>query len=555
MIRCILVFSLVLMAVTAHGAQTATGSRGMVASGHPLATSAGVEVLKSGGNAIDAAVAVGLTLGVVDQHNSGIGGGCFILLRRANGEIVAIDGRERAPARAFRDMFIRNGKADPDLSQTGALAVGVPGELAAFEHVLQRYGTMRLADLLEPAARIAEEGFEVSPAWSNRTHSVRKELAQFPAAAAVFLRDGLPPRAGTILRQPDLASTYRSVATDGTSWFYAGPFARAVDRWMKENGGLMTAADFASYRVIRREPVRGSYRGLEIVSFPPPSSGGVHLIQMLNILRHFQLRGMDEVTRMHVMAEAMKLAFADRAHWLGDPDFVTVPAGLVSERYAAELAGKIDLSKTIRVSGHGMPPGASGTGAKHTTHFSVADAEGNWVACTATVNTTFGSKVVIPGTGVVLNNQMDDFTAQPGAKNYFGLTGAEANSIMPRKTPLSSMTPTLVLRNGKPMLAVGAAGGPRIITAVLVQVVGIADLGWTPQQAMSAPRLHQQWMPDALDVEQSLPETVQQGLNARGHVLRVHEALSTSHSVAFDLTTGVFTGNADPRYIGSAAGF
>ncbi len=537
-------------------AETPLPKRGIVASVNPLATEAGLKVLQSGGNAIDAAVAVGFTLGVVDTHNSGIGGGCFMLIRLANGKCVAIDGREMAPAAATRDMFVRAGKGDTELSQTGALASGVPGEVAAFEYAVKHHGRKPWKELILPAAAIAEQGFAISAGYAVRLRSVLNELSKFEASRAIFLKDGKAPVAGEILKQPDLAATYRAIAEQGSDWFYRGPFAQATGKWMQANGGIMTAADFANYRIVLREPVETTYRGFQVVSFPPPSSGGVHLIQMLNILEKFKLKSLDETTRLHVIAESMKLAFADRAYWLGDPDFANVPRGLLSKRYAASLARKINLKHTTEVPTHGTPPGwERDLFEKHTTHWSVADDEGNWVACTATINTTYGSKVVIPGTGVVMNNEMDDFSVQPGVPNAFGLIGAEANAVGPGKRPLSSMTPTIVLQRGKPIIAVGAAGGPKIISAVLQELVAMLDLEMSPTEAVAAPRIHQQWSPDELMVEKALPDPVVAALTARGHTVRELSALSVSHLVARSPDGKSFLGAADPRASGSSAGW
>ncbi|MEJ0091092.1 MAG: gamma-glutamyltransferase [Limisphaerales bacterium] len=531
-------------------------THGMVASVNPMATQAGLDVLKSGGNAIDAAVAVGLTLGVVDTYNSGIGGGCFMLIHLANGTNICLDGREMAPAAATRDMFIRDGKADAQLSQTGLLASGVPGEVAAFDFAVRRYGKKTLSDLILPAARIADKGFAVSTNYARLLDSVAADMKKFPASTAVFFTNGAPLKAGDILKQPDLAATYRGIAARGADWFYRGPFAQALGNWMQANGGILTSNDFANYRLELRKPVETSYRGYEVVSFPPPSSGGVHVIEMLNILENFDLKQMDEATRLHVIAEAMKLAFADRAHWLGDPDYVNVPRGLISKPYAAGLAKKISLDHATVVPAHGLPPGwQTDLFKKHTTHFSVADDQGNWVACTATINTSFGSKVVIPGTGVTMNNQMDDFSAQPGAPNYFGLIGREANAIAPGKRPLSSMTPTIVLKDGQPIISLGAAGGPKIISAVLQELVDMLDLGMTPQQAVAAPRIHQQWSPDKLYVESKLPAALKQALAQRGHKIEELPAVAVSQIVARSPDGKNFIGAADPRAGGTAAGW
>jgi len=501
-------------------------------------------------------VAVGLTLGVVDGSNSGLGGGCLMLIRLADGRIVAIDGRETAPAAATRDMFLRDGKADPELSQTGSLASGVPGELAAFDHARKQFGRMQLAELILPAADLAEQGFAVTESYVARLQEVTDAMAAFPETRSVFLRNGRPLQAGDMLRQPDLAATYRAIATNGPDWFYRGPFARATEDWMRNNDGLLTMADFESYRCVEREPVATTYRGWRVVSFPPPSSGGVHVAQMLNILENFDLAVLDEAARLHVMAETMKLAFADRAHWLGDPDFADVPRGLVSKEYGKELAARIQLDRASTVTAYSTPPDSETDLFKqHTTHFSVADAEGNWVACTATINTAFGSKVVIPGTGVVLNNEMDDFSAQPGVANYFGLVGAEANAVAPGKRPLSSMSPTIVLTGDEPILAVGAAGGPRIITAVLTVLVGMRDLGLSPDAAVAAPRIHHQWSPDRLMIEAGLPERVQVALTSRGHTLEPIVQSAVVQLVARRPEPDGLAGVADPRGGGKAGGW
>jgi len=460
------------------------------------------------------------------------------------------------PSAATRDMFVRNGKGDIQLSQTGPLASGVPGEMAAFEFAVRHYGKKTLAQLILPAADLAQHGFEVSASYAQALKSVSKNMAQFKSSTAVFFQNGSPVRAGQILRQPELAGTYRAIAAQGSDWFYHGLFAQAVETWMRANGGLLTAADFAHYRLELREPVASSYRGYEVVSFPPPSSGGVHVLEILNILENFDLKKMEEVTRLHVMAEAMKLAFADRAYWLGDPDFVNVPRGLITKTYAASLAQKINLDHTTPVPSHGLPPDSqTDLFKKHTTHFSVADEAGNWVACTATVNTTFGSKVVIPGTGIVMNDQMDDFSVQPGVPNTFGLVGGEANAIAPGKRPLSSMSPTIVFKEGRPMIALGAAGGPKIISAVLQELVGMLDLGMTPEAALAAPRIHQQWSPDELVVEKKLSATLKEELARRGHKIQELNAVAVSQIVARGASGTNFVGAADPRAGGTAEGW
>ena len=512
-----------------------TATHGMVASVHPLATQAGVNALKSGGNAIDAAVAVGLTLGVVDTHNSGIGGGCFMLIHLANGTNLCLDGREMAPAAATRDMFLRAGIGDTDLSQTGPLASGVPGEVAVFAYAVKQFGKKSFADLLQPAADIAQDGFPVPENYARLIKVEADNLKKFPASAAIFLPDGKAIKAGQTLKQPDLAKTYRNLATQGADWFYRGPFAAALGDWMKANGGILTSNDFANYHLELRDPVATSYRGYEVVSFPPPSSGGVHVLEMLNILEHFDLKKMDDATRLNVIAETMKLAFADRAYWLGDPDFAKVPRGLITKTYAGELAKKIDPQHATAVPAHGLP--------------------GNWVACTATVNTSFGSKVVIPGTGVTMNNQMDDFSVQPGVPNHFGLVGAAANEVAPGKRPLSSMSPTLVFTNGVPIISLGAAGGPKIISAVLQELVAMLDLGKNPQEAVAAPRIHQQWSPNELYVEAKLAQELKTALATCGHQITELPTSAVSQIVARSPDGKSFVGAADPRARGTAQGW
>jgi gamma-glutamyltranspeptidase/glutathione hydrolase len=529
----------------------AGSERGLVSTVHPIATKAGVDAMRRGGNAVDAIVAAGLALSVVDGHNSGLGGGCFLVIRRANGEIVTIDGRETAPAAATREMFLRNGKAVAELSQTGPLAPGVPGEVAAFEQAVKKFGRLRWRDHCLSAAQLADEGFRITRDYANHVAGVAQELARFSTPPPIFLRaDGAPWRAGETLRQPDLANTFRGLAENGSEWFYRGQFAHATAEWMRDHDGLLTEADFANYIAKRREPVRSTYRGFEIVGFPPPSSGGVHVAQILNILENFDLKalGANSADFVHVVAEAMKLAFADRAFWLGDPDFVPVPRGLLDKDYAAQLAKKIHLEKTTLVPQRSIPPRAiEDLFKKHTTHFSAADSDGNWVACTATINTTFGSKIVVPATGVVLNNEMDDFSAQPGVANFFGLIGAEANAIAPGKRPLSSMSPTLVLKNAEPILSLGAAGGPTIITQTLLAIIHIVDFGCDPAEALAQPRFHQQWSPDELRIEKKFPAEVRRELERRGHKLREVDAFGACQIVGRTGDGKSFLGAADSR--------
>lgn len=551
------VFALLILATDACLA--VENERGMVATVHSMATIAGVEALQEGGNAVDAAVAAGLFLGVVDSHNSGLGGGCFMLIRRASGEVVALDGREAAPLKSRRDMYVQNGHAVPELSRTGPLAVAIPGQVAAFHEAVEQYGRLPWKRHCLAAAAIAEKGFTVTKNYESRLGSVRADLSKFAGSRSIFIKeDGSVWRAGENFRQPDLGQTLRSLAKHGPSWFYKGPFAQQTAEWMTENGGTIAESDFSNYKVKHREPLETTYRGYTVLGFPPPSSGGVHIGQILNILEAFDLKAMGQGSAdfIHIVAEAMKLAFADRAFWLGDPDFAQVPRGLIDTRYAKSLAQRIDLQKATNVSGHSTPPNArENVFEKHTTHYSTADAEGNWVACTATINTTYGSKVVIPTTGVVLNNEMDDFSAEPGTPNAFGLVGGEANAVAPGKRPLSSMSPTILLRSGKPVLSVGAAGGPTIITQTLLAIIQIVDFGESVQAALAQPRFHQQWLPNELRIERSVPETVREELLRRGHILKVVDSIGACQAVGMLKNGHTFEGSHDPRVSdGAAAG-
>jgi gamma-glutamyltranspeptidase/glutathione hydrolase len=540
-------------------ANTAVGERAMVATGHRLATEAALEVFREGGNAVDAAVAAALTLGVVDSENSGIGGGCLILVRSADGTITAIDGREMAPAAAHKDMFVRDGKPVPNASQTGPLASGVPGALAAYQMAIERCGTMKLAQLLAPGIKAAEEGFVVDEGLAAAVRGTAKHLQQFDGSRAVFFHpDGSPIAAGERLVQRDLANTYRQIAEHGIDWFYRGPLAQMVGDWLAANGGILTAADFAAYDAKLRQPIRSTYRGRQIIGFPPPSSGGVHVAQILNILEQFDLSAIgqrDPIEATHIVVEAFKLAFADRAYWLGDADFVDVPRGLIDKGYAKELAAKIDPSRAIDVPAHGTPPNwRQDLFSRHTTHIAAADADGNWVAITATVNTAFGSKVIVPGTGVVLNNEMDDFSIYPGLPNAFGLVGAENNSVGPGKRPLSSMSPTIVLDGEeKPILTVGAAGGPKIISQVVLTIVRLLDFERPLPDAVADPRFHHQWRPNVVMYETGLDANIVEGLRDRDHNIEEIGSSGRTQAIAVE-SDGKLIGVSDPRSDGQAAG-
>jgi gamma-glutamyltranspeptidase/glutathione hydrolase len=531
---------------------------GYAATVQPLATQAALAAFDRGGNAIDAAVAAGLTLGVVDGHNSGIGGGCFVLIRLAGGRLVCIDGRETAPAAATPDMFLRQGKPVAALSQTGVLAAGVPGAVAAYALAVERFGLLPWAAACEPGIRHAEEGFAIDEVYARKLKNTATELALFPATREIFLQaDGSPWLDGHVLVQKDLATTYRRLAEGGCDWFYRDGFAARTAAFMQAAGGLLTEADFQSYRAVERPPLVSRYRDWTVVGVPPPSSGGVHVAQMLSILEQFPREEMHLGTALflHRVVETMKLAFADRAHWLGDPDFTAVPTGLLSPAYAKELAARIDSTRATPVPTHGDPPDwQSNHFGKHTTHFATADEAGNWVSVTATINTSFGSKVVVPGTGVLLNNEMDDFTAAPDTPNAFGLVGGAANAVAPGKRPLSSMTPTLVLdRAGNPVLSIGAAGGPTIITQVLLGMLAALDHGLAPHEALAMPRFHHQWKPDRVRLEAAAGVDLADALRSRGHEVVVVDSFGAAQMIS-RTDDGELTGASDPRIPGLAAG-
>jgi gamma-glutamyltranspeptidase/glutathione hydrolase len=538
----------------------AAGSRWAVATVSRHATEAAMHVLRQGGNAADAAVAAGLMLAVVDGYNSGLGGGCFIVARRPDGSVMAIDGRETAPALATRDMFIRNGIADPNLSQVGALASGVPGAVASYHRLATTMGTGRWKQAVNIAAEKAEEGFIVDDAYAARVAGEADNLAKFEGSRAIFFdKSGRPLAAGAKLVQLDLAKTLREIAVGGADAFYQGRVADLVQRWMIENGGLIRRDDLASYRPRDRHPVITSFRGNQIYGFPPPSSGGVHVAQILAFLDRFDLRQIfsdDPATYYHVLGEAMRLAFADRAQFLGDPSFAEVPEGLIDPDYLQKRSTQIDPSHRIPIVSAGAPPGIGrdlfGRQPRHTTHFSVADSEGNWVAITATVNTTFGSCVVIPGTGVVMNNQMDDFAIAPGTPNAFGLIGSEANAPAAGKRPLSSMSPTLVVRDGTPVISCGAAGGPKIISATAQILLNHLALGQSVEQAVASVRIHHQWSPDRLVVENSMAPEIVAALKKLGHTVVRTPALATAQAIGRD-EKGTLTAVAEPRINGFAA--
>ena len=524
---------------------------GMVASQEAVATQIGVDVLKQGGNAVDAAVAVGFALAVTLPQAGNLGGGGFMIVHDAeSGETVAIDYREKAPGSASRDMFLDTaGNADADKSQRSGLAVGVPGTVAGLTLALERYGTMSLRDVMAPAIRLAEEGVLVTPDLSDSLKANAEELMAWPSSARIFFKDGgAPYEPGDILRQPDLAKSLRQIAEGGPDAFYKGDIARLIATAMAQNGGLVTAADLEAYQAVVREPVRGTYRDYEVVSMPPPSSGGVHIIQILNILEGLPIGylGHNSAETIHLMAEAMKLAYADRSQYLGDSDFVDVPVeGLTSKEYAETLRQGINAyratpSATIK------PNDPVPFESDQTTHFSVVDSHGNAVANSYTINFSYGLGLVAEGTGILLNNEMDDFSAKPGVPNAYGLLGGAANAVEPGKRPLSSMSPTIVLKDGQPVIVTGSPGGSRIITTVLQVIMNVVDHGMNIAEASVAPRIHHQWLPDELRVEEGLSLDTIRLLEAKGHTVRIQPVMGSTHSIMRREDSALF-GASDPR--------
>ena len=536
--------------------ESASFRNGMVVSEERTATLVGLSILKEGGNAVDAAVAVGFALAVTHPRAGNLGGGGFMLVHIGKtGRTVAIDYREKAPLGATRGMFLDGkGEVDAERARRSVLSCGVPGTVAGLSLALEKYGTMPLEKVIAPAIRLAEEGFAVTPGLRKSLLEARGRMRKSDESMEIFFgKNGEPPREGEILRQKNLAWSLREISKGGPRAFYRGEIAKKITAYMKKEGGLITGRDLASYEALTREPVTGNYRGYSVRSMPPPSSGGVHLIQMLNILERHPLSqyGHNSARYVHILAETMKLAYADRSEHLGDPDFSPVPTEhLASKRYAERLAGRVNPQKATpsRYVKPGSPVPAGGT---DTTHFTVADRFGNVVSNTYTLNFPYGSGLAVPGTGILLNNEMDDFSAKPGAPNAYGLIGGEKNSIAPGKRMLSSMTPTIVLRDEKFFLATGSQGGSRIITSVLQVILNVIDHKMSIREAASAPRIHHQWLPDILYVEKEAGKGLEAGLRERGYEVKMTAPMGSTQSVA--RIDGLFRGAADPRRPGGLA--
>ncbi|MCA3595754.1 MAG: gamma-glutamyltransferase [Methylobacterium sp.] len=531
--------------------------KGMVASQERLASAIGVDILKRGGNAVDAAVAVGFALAVTLPRAGNLGGGGFMLVHLARtGETVAIDYREIAPAASTPTMFLgANGEPDPQKSRDSGLAVGVPGTVRGMALALEKYGSGKftLAQLIEPSVKLAREGIPVAEDLADSLPGAMGRMSRFPSSMAIFAKDGKALPRGSMLVQAELANTLEAIRQQGPDAFYKGRIAEQIVAAVRETGGIMTLEDMANYKAVIRPAVTGRYRGYTLASMPPPSSGGVHLVQILNILEGYDLKAMGagSAASLHALAEAMKPAYADRATFLGDPDRVKVPVkGLTSKAYAEKQRAKIDLAKATKAddirAGDPLPHESD-----QTTHYSVVDSEGNAVANTYTLNFSYGLGLVAAGTGVLLNNEMDDFSAKPGAQNAYGLVGSDANSVHPGARPLSSMTPTIVFRDGKLFMVTGSPGGSRIISTTLQVITNVIDFDMNLAEAVAAPRIHHQWKPDALLVEPGLSPDTLKLLAERGQNVRPGAVSGSANSVL--LQGEWLQGAADPRQRGTAA--
>lgn len=547
---------LVLALGAVPAARAASGRNGMVAAEHRLAAAAGLSILQGGGNAVDAAAATSLAVGVVNPSSCGIGGGGFMLIfDRASGRVAALDYRETAPAAARRDMFVHDGQVVPGLSLLGGLAVAVPGEIAGLAAALQRHGTRSLAEVAAPAIALARDGFAVEAHLADAIARQREAIQARPALAAILLHpDGTPLRAGEMLRQPALAATLERIAGAGVRGFYEGPVAAAIVASADASGGILRAADLATYRPRWRTPLQGRFDGYDVYGMPPPSSGGGVLITVLNQLRRDDLRALEHnsPTYVHLLAEALQFGFADRAEFYGDADFVRVPLpALLDPRRGRALRHRQSAATTFSPGYYGAHALDADAG---TSHLSVVDAAGNAVACTTSINTSFGSMVVAGDTGIILNNTMDDFSAQPGVPNAFGLIGSQANAIAPGKRPLSSMTPTIVTRGREVAAVAGGSGGPLIITGTLQVLLNALVFDQDAAAAVAAPRLHHQWAPPVLMLEPAI------GANERAALRRLgHRSVDLPGAASVQLVRrsadGSLDGAADPRKGGAAAGW
>lgn len=533
-------------------------ANGMVVSANSLASKVGLQILKKGGNAVDAAVAVGFALAVTYPVAGNLGGGGFMVIRTKDGKDITIDYREKAPLKAYKDMYLDAAGNYIDSSSTeGILSSGVPGSVAGLLYALEKYGTMSISDVIQSAINLAEDGFPLDFKTAASFNAYLKSFRRYPSTLRVFSKNGNAYKEGDIFRQPDLAETLKRIRNDGAEGFYSGKTAQLLVRQVNEMGGIITLEDLENYEPVERTPLTGTYRGYKIISMGPPSSGGVALIELLNILenRSFAKDEWGSSGYIHFLTEAMKYTYADRARYLGDPDFYKVPVDqLISKEYAHEFFLKIKDYATTSESI--LSIGSNVSESKETTHYSVYDSEGNAVSTTTTINSGYGSKIVVEGAGFLLNNEMDDFSAKPGVPNQFGLTGSQANSIMPGKRMLSSMTPTIVLKNNKPFIILGSPGGSTIITVVLQVILNVIDFNMDIQQAIDMPRIHHQLLPDRIDYEPfGLSNDVIKNLISRGQKIGERVRLGLVEGIVIDNENGVIFGASDGRGNGSAEGY
>lgn len=521
---------------------------GLAISSNVLANEIGQKVLEEGGNAIDAAVAVGYALAVVHPAAGNIGGGGFAVIHLANGENITLDFREKAPLKATRDMYLDESKeVIQDSSVIGYLAAGIPGTVAGMSEMLDKYGTKKLSDLIEPAIQLAQNGFKITDRQAETMLEVKDEFAKFASSKKYFLKsDGSTYKGGELLVQKDLAKTLKLIQKEGPKAFYEGAIADLIVKDMEKNGGIITKEDLKNYKPVWRKPVVGNYRGYDIISMAPPSSGGIHIIEILNIMENANIgdMGFGSISTISLMTEAMRQAYADRSEYLGDPDFVKVPVEkLIDKDYAKSIFKKINLNRATP--SKNVKPGL-GKESNNTTHYSVADKWGNAVSVTYTINASYGSAAAVDGAGFLLNNEMDDFSIKPGVPNIYGLVGGDANAIEPNKRPLSSMSPTIILKDGKLFMVVGSPGGARIITTVLQVISNVIDHKMNISEAVSAPRFHMQWLPDEIRIEKfGMTKDTIKALENKGYKIVELPDMGDVNAILID--NGIFYGTMDPR--------
>lgn len=541
-----------------------TGKNGMVVSASKYASQVGLEILEKGGNAIDAAVAMGFALAVTYPQAGNIGGGGFMVIRTKDNHITSIDYREKAPASSTRNMFLdAQGNFLPDKSQVGHLSAGVPGSVAGMLFALEKYGTMKREDILIPAIKLAEDGFEIEDRFAESLNSNYDKFSRFPSTKKVFTKGGLKFSAGELFIQKDLANTLKLISIHGSDGFYSGIVAELIEKEMQQGGGIITKQDLLDYKPVERKPVSANYKGYEIYSMAPPSSGGIALIQLLNMMenesipnRNSAYYGVEDYSRyMHVMTESMKRVYADRSEYLGDPDFWKVPVnGLINEKYSQDRRKEIKEISTP--SGEIKPGSVQVYESDQTTHYSVIDKDGNMVSVTTTINNTYGSFVVVDGAGFMLNDEMDDFASKPGEPNMFGLVGNEANAIQPNKRMLSSMTPTIILKDGNPFMVVGSPGGGKIITSVFRVIVNVIDFNMALDSAIDMPRFHHQWLPEYIQYETgAFDDEVLTKLREKGHELKEVGDFGRVEGILIDWKNRTYYGHSDRRGYGKAMGY